>query len=119
MARIGSLIERASERAGQGKGGGGKGDLSGKQIQMGVPASQGGKRRSLGECRGIDARKRVYAHPDSMKNEVLIKRDNKQLEGLMLWTLMRDAPPFDHVALSSSFTPTATEAGLCSCQLAP
>jgi len=37
---------------------------------MGVPASQGGERRSLGECRGNDARQRVYAHPDSMKNEV-------------------------------------------------
>ena len=30
MARNGSLIERASERAGQGEGGGGQGDLSGK-----------------------------------------------------------------------------------------
>ena len=37
---------------------------------MGVPASQGGERRSLGACRGNDARQRVYAHPDSMKNEV-------------------------------------------------
>ena len=37
----------------------------------------------------------------------------------MLWTLIRDAPSFDHVALSSLFTPTATEAGLCCCQLAP